>query len=144
MGREGFLKGTNYKSKNSRLILKLANNKCMWNANRWFKNMWQIGKICDKNMWQIGKNNTMFECIFYYNFYILMKRQVILNIIEKKGRFQKIKTISHLSQRKQIFKLPFKHIWMERKYAWQYKVLENIWNKQKILKFDRHVNITTM
>ena len=41
-----------------------------------------------------------FECIFYYNFYVLMKRQIILNIIEKKGRFQKIKTISHLSQRK--------------------------------------------
>ena len=27
MGREGFLKGTNYKSKSSRLILKLANKR---------------------------------------------------------------------------------------------------------------------
>ena len=33
---------------------------------------------------------------------------------------------------------------MERKYAWQYKVLENMWSKQKTLKSDGHVNITTM
>ena len=44
-------------------------------------------KICDKLEKYIY--NTRFECIVYYNFYVLMKRQIILNVIEKKGRFQK-------------------------------------------------------
>ena len=63
----------------------------MWNAKGDLK-------ICDKLEKYIY--NTRFECIVYYNFYILMKRQIILNVIEKKGRFQKKKIISHLSQGK--------------------------------------------